>query len=131
MYARARVRFCAFVNVMGVCVCPGQQKQVDPELFRVFYTFWKETEAEAQEVALPAGVVEQLEASECVFKLSSSVKTSRGVGQIAMTQRRLFLLTGGRPGFLEITKFRDIEVRGPAGTTSCVVFLCGSLRVCV
>ncbi|XP_062343302.1 DENN domain-containing protein 3 isoform X2 [Osmerus eperlanus] len=87
----------------------GQQKQVDPELFRVFYTFWKETEAEAQEVALPAGVVEQLEASECVFKLSSSVKTSRGVGKIAMTQRRLFLLTGGRPGFLEITKFRDIE----------------------
>lgn len=28
----------------------GHQKQVGPELFRVFYTIWKETEAEAQEV---------------------------------------------------------------------------------
>lgn len=88
----------------------GQQKQVDPELFRVFYTFWKETEAEAQEVALPASVLEHLEAHECVFKLSSSVKTSHGVGKIAMTQRRLFLLTVGRPGYVEVTKFRDIEV---------------------
>uniref|UniRef100_A0A8C7G5Q8 DENN domain-containing protein 3 n=1 Tax=Oncorhynchus kisutch TaxID=8019 RepID=A0A8C7G5Q8_ONCKI len=87
----------------------GQQKQVDPDLFRVFYTFWKETEAEAQEVALPASVLEHLEANECVFKLSSSVKTSHGVGKIAMTQRRLFLLTVGRPGYVEITKFRDIE----------------------
>lgn len=88
----------------------GQQKQVDPELFRVFYTFWKETEAEAQEVALPASALEHLEANECVFKLSSSVKTSHGVGKIAMTQRRLFLLTEGRPGYMEVTKFRDIEV---------------------
>uniref|UniRef100_A0A674E560 DENN domain containing 3 n=1 Tax=Salmo trutta TaxID=8032 RepID=A0A674E560_SALTR len=86
-----------------------EQKQVDPELFRVFYTFWKETEAEAQEVALPASVLEHLEANECVFKLSSSVKTSHGVGKIAMTQRRLFLLTVGRPGYVEVTKFRDIE----------------------
>uniref|UniRef100_A0A8C7DD86 DENN domain-containing protein 3 n=1 Tax=Oncorhynchus kisutch TaxID=8019 RepID=A0A8C7DD86_ONCKI len=87
----------------------GQQKQVDPEIFRVFYTFWKETEAEAQEVALPASALEHLEANECVFKLSSSVKTSHGVGKIAMTQRRLFLLTEGRPGYMEVTKFRDIE----------------------
>ncbi|KAL0961931.1 hypothetical protein UPYG_G00333520 [Umbra pygmaea] len=87
----------------------GQQKQVDPEIFRVFYTFWKETEAEAQEVALPTSVLEHLDANECVFKLSTSVKTSRGVGKIAMTQKRLFLLTEGRPGYVEITKFRDIE----------------------
>uniref|UniRef100_A0A4W5P760 DENN domain-containing protein 3 n=1 Tax=Hucho hucho TaxID=62062 RepID=A0A4W5P760_9TELE len=87
----------------------GQQKQVDPEIFRVFYTFWKETEAEAQEVALPSSALEHLEANECVFKLSSSVKTSHGVGKIAMTQRRLFLLTEGRPGYMEVTKFRDIE----------------------
>ncbi|KAM9415831.1 DENN domain-containing protein 3-like isoform 2-T3 [Salvelinus alpinus] len=87
----------------------GQQKQVDPEIFRVFYTFWKETEAEAKEVALPASALEHLEANECVFKLSSSVKTSHGVGKIAMTQRRLFLLTEGRPGYMEVTKFRDIE----------------------
>uniref|UniRef100_A0A8C7F742 DENN domain-containing protein 3 n=1 Tax=Oncorhynchus kisutch TaxID=8019 RepID=A0A8C7F742_ONCKI len=87
----------------------GKEKQVDPEIFRVFYTFWKETEAEAQEVALPASALEHLEANECVFKLSSSVKTSHGVGKIAMTQRRLFLLTEGRPGYMEVTKFRDIE----------------------
>ncbi|KAM6968155.1 DENN domain-containing protein 3-like [Aplochiton taeniatus] len=87
----------------------GQQKQVDPELFRVFYTFWKETEAEAQDVHLPPLVIHHLDNSECVYKLSSSVKTSHGVGKIAMTQKRLFLLTEGRPGFLEITKFRDIE----------------------
>lgn len=30
----------------------GHQKQVGPELFRVFYTIWKETEAEAQEVCI-------------------------------------------------------------------------------
>uniref|UniRef100_A0A8C5C6R6 UDENN domain-containing protein n=1 Tax=Gadus morhua TaxID=8049 RepID=A0A8C5C6R6_GADMO len=88
----------------------GQQKQVGPDLFRVFYTIWKETEAEAQEVCLPASVLEHLEPSECVFKLSSSVKTSRGVGKIAMTQRRLFLLTDGRPGYVEVAQYRDIEV---------------------
>ncbi|TNN45360.1 DENN domain-containing protein 3 [Liparis tanakae] len=87
----------------------GHQKQVGPELFRVFYTIWKETEAEAQEVCLPASVSEHIEPSECVFKLSSSVKTSRGVGKIAMTQRRLFLLTDGRPGYVEVAQYRDLE----------------------
>uniref|UniRef100_A0A667WYG2 DENN domain containing 3 n=1 Tax=Myripristis murdjan TaxID=586833 RepID=A0A667WYG2_9TELE len=88
----------------------GHQKQVGPDLFRVFYTIWKETEAEAQEVCLPASVSEHIEPSECVFKVSSSVKTSRGVGKIAMTQRRLFLLTDGRPGYVEVAQYRDIEV---------------------
>lgn len=87
----------------------GQQKQVDPEIFCFFYNFWKETEAAAQDVDLPAVVLEHLESNECVYKLSSSVKTSHGVGKIAMTQRRLFLLTEGRPGYIEITKFRDME----------------------
>uniref|UniRef100_A0A8D3DF71 DENN domain containing 3 n=1 Tax=Scophthalmus maximus TaxID=52904 RepID=A0A8D3DF71_SCOMX len=87
----------------------GHQKQIGPELFRVFYTIWKETEAEAQEVCLPASVLEHIEPSECVFKLSSSVKTSRGVGKIAMTQRRLFLLTDGRPGYVEVAQYRDLE----------------------
>ncbi|KAF7664096.1 hypothetical protein LDENG_00189140 [Lucifuga dentata] len=87
----------------------GLQKQVSPDLFRVFYTIWKETEAEAQEVCLPASVLEHIEPSECVFKLSSSVKTSRGVGKIAMTQRRLFLLTDGRPGYVEVAQYRDLK----------------------
>uniref|UniRef100_A0A3Q4BRY1 UDENN domain-containing protein n=1 Tax=Mola mola TaxID=94237 RepID=A0A3Q4BRY1_MOLML len=87
----------------------GHQKQVGPELFGVFYTIWKETEAEAQEVCLPGSVLERIEPSECVFKLSSSIKTSRGVGKIAMTQRRLFLLTDGRPGYVEVAQYRDIE----------------------
>nr|XP_023667797.1 DENN domain-containing protein 3 isoform X1 [Paramormyrops kingsleyae] len=87
----------------------GQQKQVDPEVFRVFYTVWKETEAEAQDVHLPAGVIGHLDTNECVYKLSSSVKTSHGMGKIALTQRRIFLLTEGRLGYIEITKFRDIE----------------------
>lgn len=30
----------------------GHQKQVGPELFKDFYTIWKETEAEAQEVCV-------------------------------------------------------------------------------
>lgn len=35
----------------SVCLfVAGHQKQVSPDLFRVFYTIWKETEAEAQEV---------------------------------------------------------------------------------
>ncbi|KAM9385934.1 DENN domain-containing protein 3 [Pholidichthys leucotaenia] len=87
----------------------GHQKTVGPQLFKDFYTIWKETEAEAQEVCLPASVLEHIETSECVFKVSSSVRTSRGVGKIAMTQRRLFLLTEGRPGYVEVAQYRDLE----------------------
>ncbi|XP_053414950.1 DENN domain-containing protein 3 isoform X1 [Nycticebus coucang] len=87
----------------------GQQKQIDPETFRDFYNCWKETEAEAQEVSLPWLVMEHLDRNECVYKLSTSVKTSLGVGKIAMTQKRLFLLTEGRPGYVEISTFRNIE----------------------
>lgn len=83
---------------------------MDPELFRVFYTFWKEMEAEARDVHLPSEVIEHLDSSECVYKVSARVKTSHGVGKLAMTQKRLFLLTDGPPSFLEITKFRDIQV---------------------
>ncbi|KAM4865580.1 DENN domain-containing protein 3 [Thomomys bottae] len=87
----------------------GQQKQIDPDTFKDFYNCWKETEAEAQEVSLPSLVMDHLDKNECVYKLSSSVKTSRGVGKIAMTQKRLFLLTEGRPGYVEIATFRNIE----------------------
>ncbi|NWV62149.1 DEND3 protein, partial [Malurus elegans] len=88
----------------------GQQKQIDPETFRDFYNYWKETEAEAQEVNLPPAVMEHLDKNECVYKLSCSVKTNRGVGKIALTQKRLFLLTeGGHPGYVPIAAFRDIE----------------------
>uniref|UniRef100_G1QLP1 DENN domain-containing protein 3 n=1 Tax=Nomascus leucogenys TaxID=61853 RepID=G1QLP1_NOMLE len=87
----------------------GQEKQIDPETFKDFYNCWKETEAEAQEVSQPWLVMEHLHKSECVYKLSSSVKTNLGVGKIAMTQKRLFLLTEGRPGYVEISTFRNIE----------------------
>ncbi|TRZ09144.1 hypothetical protein HGM15179_017964 [Zosterops borbonicus] len=88
----------------------GQQKQIDPETFRDFYNYWKETEAEAQEVNLPPAVIKHLDKNECVYKLSCSVKTSYGVGKIALTQKRLFLLTeGGHPGYVPIAAFRDIE----------------------
>ncbi|PWA33516.1 hypothetical protein CCH79_00007676, partial [Gambusia affinis] len=86
-----------------------QHTKVDPKVFRTFYTFLKETEAEAQNVNLLSEVVSRLDDGECVYKLSSRVKTSYGVGKIAMTQKRLFLLTEGQPGFLEIVKFRDIQ----------------------
>ena len=59
--------------------------------------------------------MEQLDKNECVYKLSRSVKTNRGVGKIAMTQKRLFLLTEGRPGYVEISTFRNIEVRPGLG----------------
>ncbi len=88
----------------------GGPKHIHPDMFRVFYNFWKQTEAEAQDIDLPAEVLKHLDNSESVYKLSSSVKTSYGVGKIAMTQKRLFLLTTGRCGYVEITKFRDIEV---------------------
>uniref|UniRef100_A0A668ASZ0 DENN domain containing 3 n=1 Tax=Myripristis murdjan TaxID=586833 RepID=A0A668ASZ0_9TELE len=103
------VKDIATIHRLFDALTVGHQKLVDPELFRDFYTFWKETEAEAQDVNLPSEVIEHLDNSECVYKLSSCVKTSHGVGKIAMTQKRLFLLTEGRPGFLEITKFRDIQ----------------------
>lgn len=80
-------------------------------MFRVFYTSWKEAEAEARHLSLPSEVIDRLDDNECVYKLSPCVKTSCGVGKIAMTQKRLFMLTQGQPGFLEITKFRDIQVR--------------------
>ncbi|XP_059196232.1 DENN domain-containing protein 3-like isoform X2 [Centropristis striata] len=103
------VKDVATIHRLFDALTDGQSKHVDPELFRVFYTVWKETEAEAQDVNLPAEVIDHLDNSECVFKLSSCVKTSHGVGKIAMTQKRLFLLTVGRQGFLDITKFRDIK----------------------
>ncbi|KAF7657656.1 hypothetical protein LDENG_00023980 [Lucifuga dentata] len=103
------VKDVATIHRLFDALTVGKPKQVDPELFRVFYTFWKETEAEAQDVNLPSEVIEHLDNSECVYKLSSCVKTSHGVGKIAMTQKRLFLLTEGRPCFLEITKFRDLQ----------------------
>ncbi|XP_015263165.1 PREDICTED: DENN domain-containing protein 3 [Gekko japonicus] len=88
----------------------GHQKQIDPETFKDFYNYWKETESEAQDVDLPPAVIERLDKNECVYKLSASVKTNKGVGKIAMTQKRLFLLTeGGRPGYEDIATFRDIE----------------------
>lgn len=94
----------------------GHQKLIDPETFRDFYTCWKEAEAEALEVTLPPAVAERLDRNECVYKLSSSVKTNRGVGRIALTQKRLFLLTDGRPGYVDIATFRDIEVDQREGT---------------
>ncbi|XP_015225370.1 PREDICTED: DENN domain-containing protein 3-like [Cyprinodon variegatus] len=103
------VKDAATIHRLFDALTNGQHNQVDPEVFRVFYTFWKETEAEAQDVNLPSEVISELDDSECVYKLSSCVKTSHGVGKIALTQKRLFLLTEGRPGFLDITKFRDIQ----------------------
>ncbi|XP_071324269.1 DENN domain-containing protein 3-like isoform X1 [Trachinotus anak] len=103
------VKDVATIHRLFDALTDGQPQQVDPKLFRVFYNFWKETEAEAQDVNLPTEVIDHLDNSECVYKLSSCVKTSHGVGKIAMTQKRLFLLTEGQPGYLEITKFRDIQ----------------------
>ncbi|KAJ8273365.1 hypothetical protein GJAV_G00100790 [Gymnothorax javanicus] len=103
------VRDIGIIHRLFEALTVGQLKQVDPEVFRHFYTFWKETEAEAQDVHLPASVIEHLDTHECVYKLSCSIKTSHGVGKMAMTQRRLFLLTEGQPGYVEITKFRDLE----------------------
>ncbi|XP_070822891.1 DENN domain-containing protein 3-like [Chaetodon trifascialis] len=103
------VKDVATIHRLFDALTDGQTNQVDPKVFRVFYTFWKETEAEAQDVSLPSEVIDHLDNNECVHKLSSYVKTSHGVGKIAMTQKRLLLLTEGRPGFLEITKFRDIQ----------------------
>ncbi|XP_078071876.1 DENN domain-containing protein 3 isoform X2 [Mustelus asterias] len=87
----------------------GHLKQIDPETFKDFYNFWKESETEAQEVNLPLEVIGHLDKNESVYKLSSSVKTNYGVGKIALTQKRLFLLLEGRPGYVEIAKFRDIQ----------------------
>lgn len=110
VFSRARAVYVALRNLFSL-QNQGHQKQIDPETFKDFYNCWKEAEAEAQEVSLPLSVMEHLDKNECVYKLSSSVKTNRGVGKIAMTQKRLFLLTEGRPGYVEISTFRNIEVR--------------------
>ncbi|XP_054636855.1 DENN domain-containing protein 3-like isoform X2 [Dunckerocampus dactyliophorus] len=103
------VKDVATIHRLFDALTDGESKQVEPELFKGFYTFWKEMEAEAQDVNLPTDVIDRLDHSECVYKLSSCVKTSHGVGKIAMTQKRLFLLPEGQSGFLEITTFRDIQ----------------------
>ncbi|XP_039088930.1 DENN domain-containing protein 3 isoform X1 [Hyaena hyaena] len=103
------VKDANIINRLFEALTVGHQKQIDPETFRDFYNCWKEAEAEAQQVSLPSAVMEHLDKNECVYKLSSSVKTNRGVGKIAMTQKRLFLLTEGRPGYVEISTFRDME----------------------
>lgn len=92
---------------------------IDPETFKDLYTCWKKIEAEAQEVSLPAAVMEHLDKNECVYKLSRSVKTSRGVGKLAMTQKRLLLLTEGTPGYVDISTFRNIEVGTQPPRHSC------------
>ncbi|KAM4687554.1 DENN domain-containing protein 3 [Discoglossus pictus] len=97
------------INRLFDALTVGHQKQVDPDTFREFYTYWKETEAEAEEVTIPSQVAELLDNNEFVYKLSSSVKTNYGVGKIAMTQKRLFLLTEGRGNYVEIGTFRNIE----------------------
>nr|XP_033698638.1 DENN domain-containing protein 3 isoform X9 [Tursiops truncatus] len=103
------VKDAGIIHRLFEALTVGHQKQIDPETFKDFYNCWKEAEAEAQGVNLPFSVTEQLDKNECVYKLSSSVKTNRGVGKIAMTQKRLFLLTEGRPGYVEISTFRNIE----------------------
>ncbi|KAK7886368.1 hypothetical protein WMY93_025989 [Mugilogobius chulae] len=103
------VKDVATIHRLFDALTNDQSKQVDSDLFRDFYTFWKETEAEAQDVNLPSDVIDQLDNCECVYKLSSCVKTSHGVGKIALTQKRLFLVPEGRANFMEITKFRDIQ----------------------
>ncbi|XP_074540387.1 DENN domain-containing protein 3-like [Halichoeres trimaculatus] len=97
------------INRLFDALADGHPKQVDPEVFGNFYTVWKDMEAEAQDVNLPSEVIDRLDNSECVYKVSSCIKTSDGVGKMAMTQKRLFLLTEGKPGFVEITNFRDIK----------------------
>ncbi|XP_053571371.1 DENN domain-containing protein 3 [Bombina bombina] len=97
------------INRLFDALTVGHQKQIDPETFRDFYTYWKESEAEAEDVNLPPIVVECLDRNEFVYKLSRSVKTNYGVGKIAMTQKRLFLLMEGRSGYVEIGTFRNIE----------------------
>ncbi|XP_075067760.1 DENN domain-containing protein 3 [Mixophyes fleayi] len=97
------------INRLFDALTVGHQKQIDPDIFRDFYTCWKETEAEAEEVNLPCIVAKKLDQHEFVYKLSSSVKTNLGVGKIAMTQKRLFLLVEGRQSYEEIAIFRNIE----------------------
>ncbi|KAM8967231.1 DENN domain-containing protein 3 isoform 2-T2 [Pelodytes ibericus] len=106
----------------------GHQKQVDPDIFKHFYTYWKETEAEAEEVSLPSLVTERLDENEFVYKLSNSVKTNYGVGKIAMTQKRLFLLPEGRPGYTEIATFRNLE-DVKCTTTAFLVLRIPALRI--
>ncbi|XP_033983915.1 DENN domain-containing protein 3-like isoform X1 [Trematomus bernacchii] len=103
------VKDVATIHRLFHALSDGEPKRVEPDLFKVFYNFWKEMEGQAQDVDLPSEVIDHLDNSECVYKLSSCIKTSHGVGKIAMTQKRLFLLPVGRLGFLEIAKFRDIE----------------------
>uniref|UniRef100_A0A7N8XHV0 DENN domain-containing protein 3-like n=1 Tax=Mastacembelus armatus TaxID=205130 RepID=A0A7N8XHV0_9TELE len=103
------VKDLATINRLFDALSDGPSKQVHPFLFKNFYTLWKETETEAQDVNLPPEVIDHLDNNESVFKVSSCVRTSHGVGKIAMTQKRLFLLTEGRPVYLEIAKFRDIQ----------------------
>lgn len=67
--------------------------------------------------------MECLDKNECVYKLSRSVKTSRGVGQLAMTQKRLLLLTEGTPGYVEICTFRNIEVGDTASPVTAALML--------
>ncbi|KAF3691884.1 DENN domain-containing protein 3 [Channa argus] len=101
------VKDVATIHRLFDALADGQK--IDPKLFADFYNVWKEMAAEAQDVHLPSEVIDHLENSEYVCKLSSRVKTSHGVGKIVMTQRRLFLLIEGQPGYLEITNFRDIQ----------------------
>lgn len=87
----------------------GQQKLVDPQTFTEFYTRWTEMKYDADSITLSAEVTKNLQETERISKVSNPVKTSCGLGRVAMTQKRLFLLTEGQPFYKEIARFRNIE----------------------
>lgn len=49
---RKAIGHLKFPNDCVLSFISGHQKQVGPDLFKDFYTIWKETEAEAQEVCI-------------------------------------------------------------------------------
>uniref|UniRef100_A0A4W3HR05 DENN domain-containing protein 3-like n=1 Tax=Callorhinchus milii TaxID=7868 RepID=A0A4W3HR05_CALMI len=87
----------------------GQQKLVDPQTFTEFYTRWTEMKHDTDSITLSDEVTKNLHETERVSKVSNPVKTSCGLGRLALTQKRLFLLTEGHPYYKEIARFQNIE----------------------
>ncbi|XP_051887648.1 DENN domain-containing protein 3-like [Pristis pectinata] len=87
----------------------GQQKLVDPKTFNDLYSRWKKMKSELESITLDPEVARNLLENEQVSLVSPVVKTSCGLGRLALSQKRLFLLTEEQPRCKEIARLRDIE----------------------
>ncbi|XP_069740584.1 DENN domain-containing protein 3-like isoform X2 [Narcine bancroftii] len=96
----------------------GQQKVVQSKTFNELYSHWRKMRSEVDSIMLAPEVAKNLLDDEQVSVVSNPVKTSCGLGRLALSQKRLFLLSEAHPYCRDIALLRDIEEVEPGVPTS-------------